>query len=333
MLRRLLLVVISGTWVYISGQAVNSGVTAGTGTVVVPGTYVVNGYVTTVGNGQIVTPTAAFDTPAPTSGISDAGRAGISNNAPLSNGALSVTPPSSIAFTNAAPVVSNAAPIAPAAGNPATETGTGPAAEPANQASAIGDFGPSYFAGAESAASTPGAMSVAELAMQHKAQQGARSVRTYTNADIEQIVNRKSGVVLSNNSSPAWFPSSNSGSQTQPAQTQSTTAMNNAPTAAQRPEKALPGSSDTQTAQNTAPAPQPTTPQDRSQSATQPNSQASQENPNSATTPRINHPQPQPGVREGESRSLPATATLLPLLGLIGVLTGGFGLYYYRPRR
>ncbi|HLZ00106.1 MAG TPA: hypothetical protein VKT33_13685, partial [Candidatus Angelobacter sp.] len=77
MLRRLLLVVISGTCVYIFGQAVNSGATAGTGNAAVPaGTYVVNGYVTTIGNGQVVTPTAAFDTPAPTSGISDSGRAG-----------------------------------------------------------------------------------------------------------------------------------------------------------------------------------------------------------------------------------------------------------------
>ncbi|HET6844588.1 MAG TPA: hypothetical protein VFK06_23315 [Candidatus Angelobacter sp.] len=292
MLRRLLLVVISGTWVYLSGQAVNSGVTAGTGTVVAPGTYVVNGYVTTVGNGQIVTPTAAFDTPAPTAGVSNAGRAGISNNAPLSNGALSVTPPSSIAFTNAAPVVSNAA---PAEGN------SGQAAAPANQASAIGDFGPSYFAGAESAASATGPVSLAEMATQYKSQ-AVRSGHTYTNADIEQIASKNSGVVLTNNTRTVSLPSGGA-------------------------------SSNAQTAQNTAPAPQPTTPQDRSQSATQPNSQASQENPNSATTPRINQPQPQPGSREGESKRLPATATLLPLLGLIGILTGGFGLYYYRPRR
>ncbi|SRR6266481_1491355 len=318
MLRGLLLVVISGTCVYIFGQAANSGVAAGTGNVAVPaGTYVVNGYVTTIGNGQIVTPTAAFDTPAPTAGVSNAGRAGISNYEPLSNGALSVTPPSSIAFTNAAPVVTT--------GTAAAETNAqAQAAAPANQASAIGDFGPSYFAGAESAASTPGPMSVAELAMQHKSQQGARSARTYTNADIEQIVNRKSGVVLANHSSPAWFPSGSASNQT-------AAANSNAPAASQPTESTIPGS-DTQTAQNTTPAPQPGTPQDRSQSATQPGPPASGENPNSATTPRINQPQPQRS-REGETKSLPATATLLPLLGLIGILTGGFGLFYRRPRR
>jgi len=329
MLRRLLLVVISGTCVYIFGQAANSGVTAGTGNVAVPaGTYVVNGYVTTIGNGQIVTPTAAFDTPAPTAGVSNAGRAGISNYEPLSNGALSVTPPSSIAFTNAAPVVTT--------GTAAAETNAqAQVAAPANQASVIGDFGPSYFAGAESAASTPGPMSVAELAMQHKSQQGARSARTYTNADIEQIVNRKGGVVLANHSSPAWFPSGSASSQTQSTQIQSTAANSNAPAASQPTESTITGN-DTQTAQNTAPAPQSTTQQNRNQSATQPGSPASGENPNSATTPRINQPQPQPQPqrsREGETKSLPATATLLPLLGLIGILTGGFGLFYRRPRR
>jgi hypothetical protein len=313
MLRCLLLVVISGTCVYISGQGVNSGVTAGTGNVAVtPGTYVVNGYVTTIGNGQIVTPTAAFDTPAPTVGVSNAGRTGISNNAPLSNGALSVTPPSSIAFTSAAPVVTT--------GTAAAETSTGLAAEPVNQASATGDFGPSYFAGAESAASTTGPMSVAELATQYKSRQGSSNAHTYTNADIEQLVNKKSGVVLANNSSQAWVTSGSASSQAQPAQPQpSITANSNAPAALQRPESTLPGS-DAQTAQNTAPAPQPT-------------SQVSEENQNSATTPRINQPQSQPGSREGETKSLPATATLLPLLGLIGILTGGFGLFYRRPRR
>jgi hypothetical protein len=323
MLRRLLLVVISGTCVYISGQGVNSGVTAGTGNVAVtPGTYVVNGYVTTIGNGQIVTPTAAFDTPAPTVGVSNAGRTGISNNAPLSNGALSVTPPSSIAFTSAAPVVTT--------GTAAAETSTGLAAEPVNQASATGDFGPSYFAGAESAASTTGPMSVAELATQYKSRQGSSNAHTYTNADIEQLVNKKSGVVLASNSSQAWVTSGSASSQAQPQP--SITANSNAPAALQRPESTLPGS-DAQTAQNTAPAPQPTSPQNNSQSATQPGSTASEENQNSATTPRINQPQPQPGSREGETKSLPATATLLPLLGLIGILTGGFGLFYRRPRR
>jgi len=205
-------------------------------------------------------------------------------------------------------------------GTAAAETSTGLAAEPVNQASATGDFGPSYFAGAESAASTTGPMSVAELATQYKSRQGSSNAHTYTNADIEQLVNKKSGVVLANNSSQAWVTSGRASSQSQPAQPQpSITANSNAPAALQRPESTLPDS-DAQTAQNTAPAPQPT-------------SQVSEENQNSATTPRINQPQPQPGSREGETKSLPATATLLPLLGLIGILTGGFGLFYRRPRR
>ncbi|HLY99850.1 MAG TPA: hypothetical protein VKT33_12390, partial [Candidatus Angelobacter sp.] len=189
-----------------------------------------------------------------------------------------------------APVVANSV---PAEGNP------GQAAVPANQASAIGDFGPSYFAGNESAASTNGSVSLAEMATQYKSQ-AARSSHTYTNADIEQIAGKNSGIVLTNNTRTISLPSGEA-------------------------------SGNAQTAQNTRPNPQSAAPQTPGQSATQPGAAVSQENPNSATTPRIN--QPQPGTREGETRTLPATATLLPLLGLIGVLTGGLGLLFRRSSR
>src|SRR5258708_1076586 len=105
MLRRFLLVVTLTTSVHLLGQ---NGTNGSTNTAApVPGTGYVNngGYVTTAGNGQLVTPQAAYGTPAPTAGISNGDRAGITNNAPIQSSALVPSEPQVIGVIENAPTV------------------------------------------------------------------------------------------------------------------------------------------------------------------------------------------------------------------------------------
>jgi hypothetical protein len=68
------------------------------------------------------------------------------------------------------------------------------------------------------------------------------------------------------------------------------------------------------------------------QAGTPPPAPAGQEATSStATTPQIN-PNQQKNDTQGGSR-LPATSTLLPLLGILGAVSGGLGLWFRRFRK
>jgi hypothetical protein len=88
-------------------------------------------------------------------------------------------------------------------------------------------------------------------------------------------------------------------------------------------QSALPAASD-----QSQPAPQTAQPE----SATaQPQSAATQTTADNATTPQINENQ-QSNDAQGSTR-LPATATFLPLIGLMGLASGGFGLWVRKFRK
>ncbi len=296
MLRRFLLVVTLTTSVHLLGQ---NGTNGSTNTAApVPGTGYVNngGYVTTAGNGQLVTPQAAYGTPAPTAGISNGDRAGITNNAPIQSSALVPSEPQVIGVIENAPTV-------PLGAAPSTYTGNGNA-NAENSAGPTNDLGPSYFS------NTPAAMSpeasLAEVAAQYRARHGSTTAHRYTNADIAQLRNQGTGIVLETSTPPS--PAASGGRQT--------TA-----TATQAPQPAPPVT----VAQAQPPTPGPQQP---APSAPQSNPQPQQGN--TGTTPQINQP-PANSTSENTSR-LPATSSFLPLLGLLGLASGGVGLWFRRRR-
>lgn len=114
----------------------------------------------------LTTPTAGFDSPQPTAGISDAGRAGISDSTPTNEGVQAT-------LNNSTLVYSSAGVEGPATVNPATSAVTETRSR---------DLGPSFFSEkiGPSEASGP---SLAEIADRYR-NQGTQTVRTYTNADV-----------------------------------------------------------------------------------------------------------------------------------------------------
>ncbi|HEY2391839.1 MAG TPA: hypothetical protein VGK22_11760 [Candidatus Angelobacter sp.] len=225
------------------------------------------------------TPIATFTTPAPTAGISDAGRAGISVN------------------SNAA----TQGEIQPAAGSePDTiapaQTETAPAENmPTN------DLGASGSVNAGSAVVAP--LGVAEAASRFKTEKNTLNARVLSNEDVQAIVNGKTGVTT-----PASM-ASGSGAPAQTGQPSTIGAQ---------------AGSQIETQSITA---QPVN--EQNSSAQQ--STGTETNTENATTPQINQNQ-QSNDAPGTTR-LPATSTFLPLLGLMGLASGGFGLWFRRFRK
>ena len=239
---------------------------------------------------MLVTPTAGFDSPAPTAGVSNAGRAGISVSSPANTGVTSTLPPSTMVYTNvqpeAAPAPANAPPEA--AGN---ESG----------GRLINDMGPSYYSDALPAASN---VSLGEVARQFKASKPAVNARMLTNEEVGKMAATQTGVTLAKNMPPlgpsvAGLMGQPQGGSAQAGPTQNATANQGQKGA---------------TAQAGTPPPAPT-----GQEA------------NSATTPQINQKQ-QSNDAQGGGR-LPATSTLLPLLGILGAVSGGIGLWFRKFRK
>jgi hypothetical protein len=242
----------------------------------------------------LVTPSAGFPNPVPTAGISDAGRAGISNatngiettNAPSSPATLVTTPSASL------PESTNEA--------PANQIGT---SEPT-----VTNLGTSTFVGG-SEESASGTTSLAEVSSRYKAEKGARNAKVLSNEDVQAMLNNKSGVTMAKN-----MPPLEQNGQATAAQTQSTqTAQQNTqpPTSNSQAQSA--------SGQTGTPPPAPA-----EQSAKPPT------NAENSTTPQINQNQ-QSNDAQG-SRRLPATATFLPLLGLLGLVSGGIGLWFRKFR-
>jgi hypothetical protein len=276
-----------------------------------PGTYVP---VTTIIGPGPATPTTTFAAPPPTAGISDAGRAGISNLAPLPS---TLPGQSSTVVYVTEPPVETVIPGAP--GAPSAVVGNSiagaplAAASPANDSGGrtINDLGPSYYADALSGGTT----SLGELSAHYKALKTTVNARVLTNDDIKQMVGNKNGLTMAKN-----MPPLGTGSLEQSGQAQSTGSQPSTPDAQarrqNRPSANPPGQNATNSQAGTPP---PDTA--KSQSG------VSAEN---STTPQINQNQ-QSNDAQG-SRRLPATATFLPLLGLLGLISGGIGLWFRKFR-
>lgn len=261
------------------------------------------------GGPLLVTPSASFPNPIPTAGISNAGRAGISD---ATNVGQTTTAPANPETTATAPSESLSEPTnqTPTADLGSSTFVRGPSDESATNVRGASD---------ESAGSL---ISLAEVSSRYKAEKGARSARVLSNEDVQTMLNNKSGVTMAKNMPPLGSgaleqggQAQNTGSQpvTQSAQSTQQNAQTNASVNEQRHNAAI--------TQGGTPPP---TPAGKDQSA---GTGVSAEN---STTPQINQNQQSNDAQGG--RRLPTTATFLPLLGLLGLLSGGIGLWFRKFR-
>lgn len=249
----------------------------------------------------LVTPSAGFPNPTPTAGISDAGRAGISN---ATNGIENTTVPSSPSTIITTPS---------SVSLPETTVET-----PAEAQTPAENLGASTFVGGPSDASAPSTIGVAEVSSLYKAEKGTRNAKVLSNEDVEAMLNRKGGVTMAKN-----MPPLGSGALEQNAQTQNAGVQTGATPATQPAQ---------QNTQANAQISQPS--QSNTAGTAASSSQEQTASPNTAaensTTPQINQNQ-QSNDAQG-SRRLPATATFLPLLGLLGLVSGGIGFWFRKFR-
>jgi hypothetical protein len=287
----------------ISGPAGTTGATQGNPANTTNNGAVTNGAVGGFAGGVLATPTADFTAPQPTAGISLANRSGISTSTPVDTGVETTLAPSTLIYTNVEPVN-------PAAVNTNPSTAGGP----------VYDFGPSYYAGAASVSAAPAmtaAVSLGEVAAKLKTQRPGQNVRTYTNADVQRMNDNMSlqGVNVNARLQQSAQPEA---STTQAANVaQPVQAQNQQPqlSASARPSPAI---RDQQT--QSAPASPATAANEPAQES-------------SATTPQVNEPKTASQSEQESSRQLPATSTLLPLLGIIGLASGGIGLVFRKYRK
>jgi cobalamin biosynthesis Mg chelatase CobN len=167
--------------------------------------------------------------------------------------------------------------------------------------------------------SVPGAISLAEVSSRYKAEKSTRNAKVLSNEDVRAMLNNKSGVTMAKN-----MPPLGSGALEQGAQAQSTGSQPAAQSAQANQQNAATKSSTNQPAQAASSQAGTPAPAANSQS---PDNGVSAEN---STTPQINQKQ-QSNDAQG-SRRLPATATFLPLLGLLGLVSGGIGLWFRKFR-
>lgn len=303
MLPRILVVLALASPVALSAQYMTTGPN---GQVAPAGSTVV-----VVGNGggpTVSTPSLTFSSPANTAGISLADRAGISDSAPGTN----AIPSASESY----PAYSNYG----YQGQAMTQEGASVAAPTATGSERlINDVGPSEYGGAAfvgggaagSQTATTGA-SLGEVAAKYKASR-PQNIHTYTNADAQRLndsmnVRGVTSAPVSAQNIPATVP------QTQP----STAAPGTQPqlSAGLRPSPAV------------REEPQAGT---SSQTGTASQNGAGQQ---SATTPEISQKNSSSQQSDQQaSKSLPATSTLLPLFGLLGLASGGFGLLLRKFRK
>ena len=256
----------------------------------------------------LVTPSASFPSPAPAAGISNAGQAGISNagQAGISNAGQACI---SVETNSMAPVEAVAVPSG-------TTLGTTVAGSEANSAlptesanAAASDLMPSTSMGGAgvSGVAAPGAPSLAEISSRYKAEKGARNARVLGNDDVEKMLANKGGVTMAKNMPPLGPGALEQGAQPQTAGAQTAATSGGRQSASANQQATTPPASGQ--GQSTAP-------------------DTSAEN---STTPRVNQNQ-QSNDAQG-SRRLPATAGFLPLLGLLGLASGGIGLWFQKFRK
>jgi len=243
----------------------------------------------------LATPSASFPSPAPAAGISDAGRAGISIET------NSTAPAEALAGT------SGTAPVTTTAGG---ESNSALPTESGN--TAANDLMPSTSASSVSEAAAPGAASLAEISSRYKAEKGTRNARVLGNDDVEKMLANKGGVTMAKNMPPLGPGAMEQGGQPQTAGAQS----------AGTPPAATSGGPQSASAKQQAATPPVSSPGQ----STGPDTSAE-----NSTTPRVNQNQ-QSNDAQG-SRRLPATAGFLPLLGLLGLASGGIGFWFRKFRR
>jgi hypothetical protein len=247
------------------------------------------------GGPLLVTPIASFPNPVPTAGISDTGRAGIS----ISTSGAGTS-------NSTGGIESTIAPELP---------------ESTNQTQ-VNDLGASAFVSGPSDASAPDTFGVAEASSHYKAEKAARNARVLDNEDVQKMLDNKNGVAMAKNMPPLGPGKLEQGVQAQNAGIQAGAT----PTTTQAVQ---------QNTQAIARASQP----EQNSTLSQPTAASPGQNQTAApvtdaensTTPQIN-PNQQSNDAQG-SRRLPATATFLPLLGLLGVLSGGIGFWFRKFRK
>lgn len=291
----------------VAGQTVSS----------TPGLIVNGGYVVgPIGNGQVEASTITFASPAPTAGATVSGIAGISDHAPLQQGASTAS--STVVYSTASPTVyyTNQPGVNAAA-----------AQEAAQQAPAI-DLTPTVYAG-NNVSGMPGngALSLGEVSALNKARNGAQRARTYTNADVQRLIshegagntmeaaNRPATGIVAPGENPQ--PSLKAAPQATGGTGNAASAQNPAPTTQSNPP------------QNTTPAQQGTASAEAN--AANESAASSETRQNAGTTPQI--AQPRQTETQQSSQQLPATSTMLPLLGLLGITASGVGLWFRRFRK
>ncbi len=279
-----------------------------------PGPTYLNGYPTgtlmiTPGSsgGVLSTPNATFGAPQPTAGISVLDRAGVNP----AGSPLQTEPENTTVFYSFAPTV------IPEYGVIATSNyNNAAAAAAASGGRLIYDMGPSIFTGSGPVTSgqpaVPFGMSLADYANKYKQQRGQHHYKTYTNDDARHITENisfrgttvsrltfdralqedRTGTPSGSTFADAAYQPSGSEENARPVMI--SMVMSPEQAANQSPEKTA-ASGDQQ-----------------------PNAAGSQ---NSQTTSQSNNAQ-----QDGSNR-LPSTATLLPLLGLIGLVSGGAGVW------
>jgi hypothetical protein len=244
----------------------------------------------------LVTPSASFPSPAPAAGISNAGQAGISNagQAGISVETNSMAPVEAVAAPSGATVAGSES-------NSALTTESGN--------TAVNDLMPSTsMSGAGvSEAAEPGSPSLAEISSRYKAEKGARNARVLGNDDVEKMLANKGGVTMAKNMPPLGPGALEQGGQPQTAGAQTAATSGGRQSASANQQAATPSVSSQ--GQSTAP-------------------DTSAEN---STTPRVNQSQ-QSNDAQG-SRRLPAMAGFLPLLGLLGLASGGIGFWFRKFRK
>jgi hypothetical protein len=298
MFHKFLLTAFLSTSLALAGQTVSPG----------PGLQSNSGYVIgPSGNGQVAASTATFASPVPTAGISEAGIAGISDHTPIQQGVQSTLGPSTIVYTSAPPTVFTTS-------QPSANSAV---ASEVTTESASHDLGASFYSGAANAVSLAAGMnassSLGEVAVQNKTRNGAQYARSYTNADVQKL--------LSRNGSGNVMEAANRAPSGVPATAQNTQVATSSPQNVDQP------------AQNNSntPAAEPGSPGVGQGAANQTQQNAESNAGNTGTTPQIR--QAQRNDTQGNGQQLPATSTILPLLGLIGLATSGVGLWYRKSRK
>jgi hypothetical protein len=295
MFHKFLLTAILSTSLVVVGQTVSPG----------PGLQGNGGYVIgPSGNGQVAASTVTFASPASTAGISEAGIAGISDHTPIQQGVQSTLGPSTIVYTSAPPTVFTTS-------QPSANSAV---ASEITTESASNDLGASFYSGAANAVSPASGMnaslSLGEVAVQNKTRNGAQYARSYTNTDVQKLLSRNgSGNVMeAANRAPSGVPAPAQNTQvaTSSSQNVAQPAQNSSNTPAAEPGNSGVG-------------------QGAAANQTQQNAE------NAGTTPQIR--QTQHNDTQGNGQQLPATSTILPLLGLIGLASSGVGLWYRKSRK